>query len=87
MCCEVHQLPQRQVQTDVTFTRRLATTIEREVYKTSSNREKKQIRLTQAKHTPSIEYDYATGNVDNIVERKQAITLEQIFEPLRGDSE
>ncbi len=28
------------VHTDVTFSRRLATTIEREVYKTSSNREK-----------------------------------------------
>ncbi|XP_064405408.1 protein NLRC3-like [Halichondria panicea] len=48
---------------------------------------KKQIRLTQAKHQPSIQYDYATGNVDNIVERKKAITLEQIFEPLNGDSE
>ncbi len=47
---------------------------------------KKQIRLPQAKHTQSIEYDYATGNVDNIVERKQAIKLEQIFEPLPGDS-
>ena len=47
---------------------------------------KKQIRLTQAKHQPSIQYDYATGNVDNIVERKKAITLEQIFEPLSGDS-
>ena len=47
----------------------------------------KQIRLTQAKHQPSIEYDYATGNVDNIVERKKEITLEQIFEPLSGDSE
>ena len=48
---------------------------------------KKQIRLIQAKHQPSIQYDYATGNVDNIVERKKAITLEQIFEPLSGDSE
>ena len=36
---------------------------------------KKQIRLIQAKHQPSIQYDYATGNVDNIVERKKAITL------------
>ncbi len=48
---------------------------------------KKQICLTQAKHQPSIQYDYATGNVDNIVKRKKAITLEQIFEPLGGDSE
>ncbi len=48
---------------------------------------KKQIPLTQAKHESSIEYDYATGNVDNIVERKKAITLEQIFQPLSGDSE
>ena len=48
---------------------------------------KKQIRLTQAKHQPSIQYDYATGNVDNIVERKKAITLEQIFEPLSDNSE
>ncbi|XP_064405500.1 protein NLRC3-like isoform X1 [Halichondria panicea] len=48
---------------------------------------KKHIRLTQAKHQPSIQYDYATGNVDNIVERKKAITLEQVFEPLSGDSE
>ena len=48
---------------------------------------KKQIRSTQAKHQPSIQYDYATGNVDNIVERKKAITLEQIFEPLSEDSE
>ncbi len=48
---------------------------------------KKEIRLTQAKHQPLIQYDYATGNVDNIVERKKAITLEQIFKPLSGDSE
>ena len=48
---------------------------------------KKEIQLTHAKHQPSIEYDYATGNVDNIVERKKEITLEQIFEPLSGDSE
>ncbi len=48
---------------------------------------KKQIRLTQAKHQSSIEYDYATGNVDNIVERKKAITLEHTFEPLSGYSE
>ncbi|XP_064405468.1 NACHT, LRR and PYD domains-containing protein 3-like [Halichondria panicea] len=48
---------------------------------------KNETRLTQAKHQPSIQYDYATGNVDNIVERKKAITLEQIFEPLSGDSE
>ncbi|XP_064405398.1 uncharacterized protein LOC135350515 [Halichondria panicea] len=48
---------------------------------------KKQIRLTQAKHQPSIQYDYATGNVDNIIERKKAITLEQVFEPLSGDPE
>ena len=48
---------------------------------------KKQICLTQAKHQPSIEYDYATGNVDSIVERKKAITPQQIFEPLSGDSE
>ncbi|XP_064407707.1 NACHT, LRR and PYD domains-containing protein 5-like [Halichondria panicea] len=48
--------------------------------------EKKQIPLPQAKHTQSIEYDYATGNVDNIVKRKQVITLEKIFEPLPGDS-
>ncbi|XP_064405452.1 uncharacterized protein LOC135350548 [Halichondria panicea] len=47
----------------------------------------KQIRLTQAKHQSSIQYDYATGNVDNIVERKKAITLEQIFEPISGDFE
>ncbi len=46
----------------------------------------RKIHLPQAKHTQSIEYDYATGNVDNIVERKQAITLEQIFEPLPGES-
>ncbi|XP_064404592.1 uncharacterized protein LOC135349879 [Halichondria panicea] len=45
-----------------------------------------QIRLTQAKHQPSIEYDYATGNVDNIVKRKKAITLEQIFEVLIDDN-
>ena len=48
---------------------------------------KKQIRLTQTKYQPSIEYDYATGNVDNIVERKIAITLEHTFEPLSGYSE
>ncbi len=46
----------------------------------------RKIRLPQAKHTQSIEHDYATGNVDNIVERKQEITLEQIFQPLPGDS-
>ena len=46
-----------------------------------------QSHLTQAKHTQSIEHDYANGNVDNIVERKKAITIEQIFEPLSGDSE
>ena len=47
---------------------------------------KKQICLPQAKHTQSIEYDYATGNVDNIVERKQTTTLEKIFQPLPSDS-
>ncbi|XP_064389838.1 NACHT, LRR and PYD domains-containing protein 14-like [Halichondria panicea] len=47
---------------------------------------KKQICLPQAKHTQSIEYDYAIGNVDNIVERKQTTTLEKIFQPLPSDS-
>ncbi len=48
---------------------------------------KKQICFPQASHTQSIEYAYATGNVDNIVDKKQAITLEEIFElPVPGDS-
>ena len=41
--------------------------------------------LPQAKNKDSIEYDYAYGNVDNIVERKQAIKLENLFEPLPGE--
>ena len=41
--------------------------------------------LPQAKSKDSIEYDYAYGNVDNIVERKQAIKLENLFEPLPGE--
>ncbi|XP_064390046.1 uncharacterized protein LOC135337956 [Halichondria panicea] len=48
--------------------------------------EKKQLHFPQAKYTRSIEYEYATGNVDNITERKQGITLEQIFMQLPGDS-
>ena len=41
--------------------------------------------LPQAKSKDSIEYDYAYGNVDNIVERKQPIKLENLFEPLPGE--
>ena len=42
-------------------------------------------KLPQTKSKHSIEYDYAYGNVDNIVERKQAIKLENLFEPLPGE--
>ena len=45
----------------------------------------KYCKLPQAKTRHSIEYDYAYGNVDNIVERKQAIKLENLFEPLSGE--
>ena len=45
----------------------------------------KYCKLPQAKSKHSIEYDYAYGNVDNIVERKQAIKLENLFEPLPGE--
>ena len=41
--------------------------------------------LPQAKTKDSIEYDYAYGNVDNIVEKKQPIKLEDLFEPLPGE--
>ena len=41
--------------------------------------------LPQAKTKDSIEYDYAYGNVDNIVEKKQLIKLEDLFEPLPGE--
>ena len=41
--------------------------------------------LPQAKSKDSIEYDYAYGNVDNIVERKQPIKLENLFKPLPGE--
>ena len=43
---------------------------------------RKYCKLPQAKSKHSIEYDYAYGNVDNIVERKQPIKLENLFEPL-----
>ena len=43
---------------------------------------RKHCKLPQAKSKHSIEYDYAYGNVDNIVERKQPIKLENLFEPL-----
>ena len=46
---------------------------------------RKHCKLPQAKSKNSIEYDYAYGNVDNIVERKQAIKLENLFEPLAGE--
>ena len=46
---------------------------------------RKYLKLPQAKSEHSIEYDYAYGNVDNIVERKQAIKLENLFEPLPGE--
>ena len=46
---------------------------------------RKYCKLPQAKSKHSIEYDYAYGNVDNIVERKQAIKLENLFEPLPGE--
>ena len=46
---------------------------------------RKYLKLPQAKNEHSIEYDYAYGNVDNIVERKQAIKLENLFEPLPGE--
>ena len=46
---------------------------------------RKYCKLPQAKSKHSIEYDYAYGNVDNIVERKQAIKLENMFEPLPGE--
>ena len=46
---------------------------------------RKYLQLPQAKSKHSIEYDYAYGNVDNIVERKQAIKLENLFEPLPGE--
>ena len=45
----------------------------------------KYCKLPQAKTKHSIEYDYAYGNVDNIVERKQAIKLENLFEQLPGE--
>ena len=45
----------------------------------------KYCKLPQAKNKHSIEYDYAYGNVDNIVERKQAIKLENLFELLPGE--
>ena len=45
----------------------------------------KQCELPQAKSKHSIEYDYAYGNVDNIVERKLPIKLENLFEPLPGE--
>ena len=41
--------------------------------------------LPQAKTKDSIEYDYAYGNVDNIVDKKQAIKLENLFQPLPGE--
>ena len=46
---------------------------------------RKYLKLPQAKSKHSIEYDYAYGNVDNIVEKKQPIKLENIFEPLPGE--
>ena len=46
---------------------------------------RKHCKLRQAKSKHSIEYDYAYGNVDNIVERKQPIKLENLFEPLSGE--
>ena len=46
---------------------------------------RKYCKLPQAKNKHSIEYDYAYGNVDNIVERKQEIKLENLFEPLPGE--
>ena len=46
---------------------------------------RKYLKLPQAKSEHSIEYDYAYGNVDNIVERKQPIKLENLFEPLPGE--
>ena len=46
---------------------------------------RKYLKLHQAKSKHSIEYDYAYGNVDNIVERKQAIKLENLFDPLPGE--
>ena len=45
-----------------------------------------QIQLPQAKRTESIQYDYATGNNDNIIARKQEITLENIFSLPPGNS-
>ena len=45
----------------------------------------KHCTLPQAKSKHSIEYDYAYGNVDNIVERKQEIKLENLFKPLPGE--
>ena len=46
---------------------------------------RKHCKLRQARSKHSIEYDYAYGNVDNIVERKQPIKLENLFEPLPGE--
>ena len=46
---------------------------------------RKYCKLPQAKSKHSIEYDYAYGNVDNIVERKQTIKLENLFELLPGE--
>ena len=46
---------------------------------------RKHCKPPQAKSKHSIEYDYAYGNVDNIVERKQPIKLENLFEPLPGE--
>ena len=47
---------------------------------------RKLLRLPEAKSKHSIEYDYAYGNVDNIVERKQAIKLEDLFKLLPGEN-
>ena len=46
---------------------------------------RKHCKLPQAKSKHCIEYDYAYGNVDNIVGRKQAIQLKNLFEPLPGE--
>ena len=46
---------------------------------------RKYLQLPQAKSKRSIQYDYAYGNIDNIIERKQAIKLENLFEPLPGE--
>ena len=46
---------------------------------------RKYLQLPQAKSKHSIQYDYAYGNVDNIIEGKQPIKLENLFEPLPGE--